>query len=783
MLSLSLQLSAQETMVVGQVISASDKIPIEQVNIRFKNSNSYTQTDKEGFFLIKTTEKQTTLSVTCIGYKSREIKIRYGQSVGIDIELEEESTMLQEVFVLPGTNPALQLMKKVQFLAKQNDQTRQKEFTAQSTEQNLVLLNKITERTFSKRIFNQLKTGSISKLDSSLIVPLYISENKYNLTQKAKVEQSKKIFSSAEIGEKILEKLVGALSSELNFYNSTVTIFGQSMISPLASVGNLFYNYYLIDSIPTKNGKQYEVEFRTRNTKNLAFNGKLWVDSASFALTKIEAELPNKANINFIRNLSISEDFCFQPNSGWACKSEEMTLNLNYVLLADSLNTKPELFIKRSASYQYKEDSIAKMKNFANSQYSLETLDSKLSYLNNTPILRTAKWIADVMLTGYMNMGKIDMGKVQQIIRITDVEGFRLTLPFRTNENLWKKLSLGGYIGYGFKNRILNYSGMAQWQLPGTGRKILGVNYCNDYRQIDYNYNDNIYRENPLVTGDADISSTFFANRSESKVNERKELSLSFNNDWSSDIESKWTFRSNKILPNDWLPLSDGNGMKSLITQSANVLTRFSKNEKNYDDHLQRIYIDNYNPVIYSLLETGNFKLGTTSGQYAKASAAVKQTVLLPIGQFRYLAEAGCVFGTVPYPLLASPAGTESGGYGLYQFSLLGYNEFSSDKYINIQSELTLNGLFLNNIPLIKVLNLRELFSLKMAYGSLRDSNRNSIINKGIVQAFKTPYLEVGIGLTNIFHILSVQWIFQIANFQNPIIDNSGIRLALSLSF
>jgi len=50
---------------------------------------------------------------SCVGYRRKEIKLKPGQGVGLQVELHEENTMLQEVFVVPGANPALELMKKV----------------------------------------------------------------------------------------------------------------------------------------------------------------------------------------------------------------------------------------------------------------------------------------------------------------------------------------------------------------------------------------------------------------------------------------------------------------------------------------------------------------------------------------------------------------------------------------------------------------------------------------------------------------------------------------------
>jgi hypothetical protein len=78
--------------------------------------------------------------------------------------------------------------------------------------------------------------------------------------------------------------------------------------------------------------------------------------------------------------------------------------------------------------------------NFAGSNLSAVEIDNSMAQLGNTSVVRFAKWLADVIITGYVPVGKVDIGKVQHIARLTEVEGLRLTLPFRTNETFSKNI-------------------------------------------------------------------------------------------------------------------------------------------------------------------------------------------------------------------------------------------------------------------------------------------------------------------------------------------------------
>ena len=776
--------TAQETTVVGQVLNQSDQTPIPNVNIFFKNSNSVVQSDENGYFLIRNNGRQNTIVFSAVGFQKKELHLKAGQSVGAQIKLIEDNTLLQEVFIVPGVNPALDLMKKVRLLRKENDFSHQTGYEAIETEQNLVLLNKLSEKGISKRVFDQLKTGNLAKSDSALVVPLYMDENKYLLTSNDKKTLSENVFNSPEYGKKFIESLVGQLDVNLNFYENSIVVFNKPLISPLANIGNAFYDYFLADSVKTDTGKRYEIHFRSKNQKNLAFNGKLWIDSATYALTDIETDLPLQANLNYIRNLHISQHFKILPTHRWTPQSESMALNMNYELLTDSFHLSPEIFVKRSARFQTSDSLSVASGHFAQSNFNATTLNEKLENLDKTPIALTAKWIATTILTGYMPAGLIDIGKIEQIIRITDIEGLRLTLPFRTSEKMWNNFSIGGFGGYGFTNHALQYSGIAQYKFKGNQRKIIGLNYTHDYRRVDYNYNDNLFRENPLITGDEDISSSVLAFKSVGKMSERRELTFTFLNDWNKNIETNFFLRNTRLLPNASMPLHIGNTSYSALNwQSITLSTRFSFNERKYDDFMQRIYITNNLPVFYATVEAGKYQLGSQSESYARIIGSVRQLFRFDLGQLMCIADAGLIFGNVPYPLLEVPPGSETGGYSTYQYNMMNYREYAADRYFNLHTELTLNGLIMNQIPLIKQLNLREIVSGHFAFGRLSDSHKKIVDFPTDMYPMNKPYVELGVGLTNILHLFTLQSVWRLTDLQHSHAIPWGLRGCLNITF
>lgn len=782
LLVLSSRLSAQETLAVGQVLDAVDKTPIAHVNIWFKNTGIGLKSSDDGFFMLRTQGQETTLVFSCVGYRTKELKLKQGQSVGLQIEMQPLNTELPELFVLPGTNPALELMKRVRNARNRNNIRTNATYTAQMQEQNLILLAKVNQRSVNQRIFETLSSAILPTTDSTLTLPLYMSEQKFSIANKSKVSLSKQIFNSQEQTERVLEQLTGNITADVNIYQSIISLFDREFISPLADAGMSFYSYYLIDSLQTANGKEYKLHFRSKNTKNLAFNGSMLIDSATMALKFIEMDLPKAANLNFVKNLHLKQSFRMQNNAFWVPDSGSIAASMTYNLFQDSTQARPLMFLRnayRMASSHFEPTE----QNFAGTQYQTSELNEKLGELNQTPIMKTARWLADVLLTGYMQVGKFDIGKIQNVARITDVEGFRLTLPLRTNELLWKDFCLGGYAGYGFGNKKMSFSGYGQAKLPFGKRNIAGISYTDDYRRIDYDYTDNLLRENPLVSGDEDIVNTVFALRSSDKASRRNEWSASLTSDFSDDVEAGFSYRSNRIFTALALPFQSDVMYLNLKQQLFTYTMRFSSGEHVYNDHLQRIYATTYKPVFYTSISAGKYAFGSESGNYAKLSGAVKQTVKLGIGQWHYAAEAGAIIGKIPYTMLEIPAGSETDGYKRYQFTCMNYMEYAADKYLSMHHELNLNGIIWNNIPLIKHLNLREMFSFKLFYGALSDKHTEIMQLPTGMHNTTMPYMEVGAGVSNILRLFTLQYVWRLTDRNFPNTTNGGLRMSIRVSF
>ncbi|GAB1416460.1 DUF5686 and carboxypeptidase-like regulatory domain-containing protein [Paludibacter sp.] len=758
---------SQQTQVIGNVRNKIDKSPVQSVNIYFKGTNIGVQSDEDGFYMIKNSGDETILVFSCIGYKSQEHKIKGGEINGLYVEMREDINILQDLFVLPGVNPALDLMNKVRYARISND-INNSDAKLNIEEEQAVFVQKSI-----KSDLNNVKHNFSLIYDSIKYTPLFVSSEKYVKSKNAVVKmlknESLELFPSATV---LFEKLLGNMSSDYNFYNNSIVIFGKHIISPTASSANAYYKFFLIDSLLNEHGKQYYLRFKSRNTKNLAFNGELWIDSTSNAITKINVELPNRANINFVENLKISSSCKKLDNGLWLPDSTSISMNMSYQLQLESAFSISDVLFHKLIKINTDDTASIVKANFADTPFSKEEIKEKLAEANDLPMMKTAKWIADGIITGYLNAGKIDVGKVYSLARLTDNEGMRFSIPIRTNEHLMKDISLGGYWGYGLKDKQHKYSLNSTLKLTAKTRTVFNAGFTDDYRRVDYDYNDYQLRENPLLSGDEDIANTIFAFRSSNKTNRRKEFYASLSHDWNKDIESYLTYRNNVYFTDKMLPFTKSFvDINHMLHNSISLTTRFSKDERIYEEGFDRIYIPNSNPVLYFTIEGGKVRILANSYNYLKLNLKLRQSLSFDVGEYNYSIDAGWVIGKVPYNLLWLPQGSETLIFKKYSYNLINYIEYAYDRYIAFHNELIFNGVILNQVPLIKNLNLREMLSLKFIYGSLSQQQQNVLDFPQSIRNNKAPYLELGVGVTNIFRIFSLQSVWRLTD-----LDKSNIR-------
>lgn len=776
---------AQETIVVGQVLDHQTGESVANANIYFARTHIGCSSNPEGYFLLRTSEEHPKqLLVSAIGYKRQKFVVMPGQSVGIQVELEPDNALLPEIVAMPGANPAWDLLENAHIRAYRNNVRAHKDITLNMTENSHLSVSHLTSRSLRRGLWKSLESGAVEVGDSTYFIPLYMAQK--NIRLSGKQQETDLLSSKGLLSTEQMEALLATMQEVPDFYQNSVVFFGKNFISPLAANGKRYYHYFLIDSTYTSVGKSYHIRFRPKSNGLLAFEGSLQLDSATSALQTIDVSLPSSVNINYVRELSLRQQFNLGDDIPTLVMNEQRAL-LDYAIVLDTnMHQYPSLLMERSLVLQDSEQTISEQSLSGNAVYSIreQQMRSSLDSLYHTPLIRFARWVAEPFLTNYLNLWYVDLGRMSNIIRFNPVEQVSFGIPFRTSERLCRYATVGGYGIYGLRDKAWKWGAYVQGKLPTQRLHSLKVSVQDDYVRSEMNHFDLFKRDNASAAGYQSFLTAISpaVNKTLRPLNfERKqELSVVVHNEWHDNFETHLGYYGGYRHYGD--PLL-GYHHTPFFTYHSVVLTgRVSFHQRKHDIYFQRLYLPTQLPILSFGLEGGCYKMTDRYTPYGKVHVSVKQSVGLGVaGRLDYMLEGGAVLGSVPYPFLEIMHGNQTWSFDPYKFTLMSYGEFAADRYLTLHARWNAGGLLFDRIPWVNRLNLRELVSFKLAYGGLHSHHTAVLALPNGMHSLQEPYVEVGVGIGNILRVLNVESLWRLTNRHNTSMPLWGVRFSLAL--
>lgn len=756
--------AAQETIVVGEIYDESTGLPIPNVTVYLQGTQVGTTSNAEGLFLLRAPlTRRHTMVVSAIGYHTQRFHIEPGQQVGIDVALREKVGNIGDVFVYPGENLALPLMEQVVRHRSQNEcALLLDDIHAQTS----LYVSDIRAKHLQRALWQNLQSGMLAQPDSSFLIPLY------RRTQcGARISEQAAMLTTTDY-----QTLLGQLQPALNFYRNNLSLFSVSLLSPLAASGSTYYHYYLADSLHVGTEKHYIVHFKTKNAFYSTLNGELEIDSATYALRRVEATVPTQVNINYLRQCSIRQTFAADNQ----LKAETLSLVLDFAVKVDTMHTFPTLLLTRQTDFPI--DSTATPIN-AHLVESEEDTDfsQALDTINQMPLFRFAKFCAYVIQTGYWPTNTpVEIGRLSETLKYSSQEGLRVGIPLRTTEQLWKNVSLEAFAAYGLRDRAWKGAGMVHIALPAERRQVLHLRYGDEYVYSDVSDFDGLIRENSVWSSQMSFTTTllqgavfnpaYFYNT----ASRRREGRVLMESEWNDYLETRLYTKVGRLGYGQ--PTADYAAQPSFLYATLGGTARISFNERKIDLYFHRRHLYNHLPVIFLGAEVGSYQTPsmTSYRMYGNINLLLRQRVDLGLaGELNYALQAGLVLGRVPYPLLHVMAGNQTYTFDTERFSLMNNYQYAADQYITLHADWNGQGVLFNLIPGVRYLRLRELAEVKIAYGGLRQNHQSVLAFPYVSDTYalsdlRTPYVELGVGIGNILRIGEVYSIWRVTHLKDP---------------
>ena len=804
-------LSAQKTSVFGVVTEQASKSPIPFVKVSFYGSKISTITDSLGRYKLETYYPVDSLQIYNLGYKVVRIKLKQEVQQEVNAALRPVSREVNEIVVLPPDEfPSTKLHKKIIAHKPVNNKEKLQAYQYEAYNKFQVDINNIGSEFSALGPIKRLNVV-LDYLDTStnqtLVLPAVLAESVSEFYFANRPKRKKEVVKASRItGVENLQaaQFLGDMYLDINIYENVIDLFGKSFISPLANYARSMYRFYLDDSTYVGNKFCYKLRFEPKNTSNLMFYGEMWVHDTTYAIQSIKANISEGANLNYIQDLYIEQEFEQLEEEVWMLKKEILLLDIRltektklYGFLGKKTSSrkhfiinelKPGDFYNTSTSVEFLENSKTQDLDAWDSLRH-ETLNKTengisemIDTLNKTTYFQRLRTLTYFASTGYYPLGKIELGNATSLISRNPVEDTRLSLAIRTSNAFSKRLELGGKIGYGIGDDWFKYSSLIRFNITPKKRGMLSTYFSYDLEQIG---------QSPTAAQLGNTFATVLNTAPFDKLTFVKKIGFNLEKDIRKDLIILGGFDwkdytplgiSTYLSPN--LSIGGFDTLRNLTTAEIITRIRWTKDEEFLSGQFDRTSVGSSFPILSLQCVIGVKGIAGSMYNYQKLEFQLEHyTQLGALGRLRYGTSMGCVFGSTAFPFLKVHEGNQSYWLLLSSYNKMNFLEFISDKYASAFIENHWEGLFFNKIPGINKLNLRFVSTARVLYGTLSSRHADIVIIPDYVKSFgQVPYVECSAGLENVFKVLRVDFVWR-ATHNVPGTSPFGVRGRISFNF
>lgn len=836
----------QPLQITGTVIDEDTGDSISFASIVYKGHNLSTVANAHGQYSISRHEGWN-ITVSAVGYKSRIIPINSKTKRKLNITLKPTKQELAEVTVKSKQNrynrkdnPAIELMRRVVAAKKKTDLSNNDYYHYNKYEKITLALNDLTPEQLEKPPFSKkpwlLNQVEVSSYTNKLVLPVSVDETVSQKFYRKSPRDEKTIIqgqTSTGINDyfqtgDVLNVVVKDVFTNVDLYQDDIRILQRPFTSPMSEKGIGFYRYYIEDTLAIGRDSCIHLAFVPNNMQDMGFRGDLYIlKDSTLHLRRCQLSIPKQSNVNFVESLQILQEYEQLPDGQWVLTTDDMITELQLFdfISAGAIVTR----VTRYSEYDFNEvpnkifhgqkkevteaDAQMRDKEFWDQYRQVELTRSENSmdkFMDNIENMKGFKYVIyglktlveNSMETGDPNY--IDICPINTLITRNYVDGWRTRLSAKTTANLNKHLFLSGYYAHGWSSHRHYYDAEMTYSL--NAKKYLPHEFPR--RTMTIQLSQDICSPNDRFM-ESDKDNIFvamkWAETNRMMSYNRQKVSFEYETDWglktilSGKTEENEAFGAMNFqtLDKPYTPVNNktGNG-EYLRTTEASIYLRYAPGET-YINRKNRRRVINLDAPVFSISHTMGFNgiLGGNYNFHLTEAHIFKRFWLNSWGKLDIDVKGGIEWDQVPYPLLIMPASNASYIIQKNTFSLINTMEFLNDRYASLMLSWDMNGKILNRIPLAKKLYWREYLGVRMLWGDLSEKNNPYLPeNAGNPRLMyfpdgtnimdpKRPYMEMVIGVHNIFKFFRVEYVKRLTYKDLPSAPHWGMRYGVSLTF
>lgn len=816
-ISLTNLISAQ-TKVSGKVVDNTNQ-PIPYANIIFKGTNIGVVSNEDGKFYIESDQNYKTLLVSFVGFPTKEVVLTKQVNYNFIITLSEGEN-LKEVVVFSGktskkNNPALDILRKIWERRRKNGLKMFKQYQYNKYEKVEFDMNTIDSAMIKSKLFKGMefvfKNVDTSRVTGKTYLPIFINESLSEVYGDNIAGKNKEILTANKNsglgnGDGV-NTFIKDLYNDFDIYENYLYFFDKSFTSPLSRTGIDVYNYVLADTAFVDNKWCYNIVFYPRRKGELTFKGDFWVNDTTFAIKKINMAVTKSANINWVKDIYVEQEFDVLNDSIFLPTRDYMMTDFALSKKEDSKGIygkrttlyqnfkfdikKPDEFYREEVNFidnsvYNKSNDFWRQNRFERLNKDEEGIYKMLDTLKTVKKFKRMYNLVSILGSGYIEMNNFDYGPIFSTFGYNEVEGVRLRVGGRTYfgpNDTWR---LQGYTAYGFDDNKFKYGLSGKWMIDKKNRFIISGGNRRDVEQIGASLtttNDVLGRSYAssglFTTGSNGKLTNINLSTIEAEIEPIKNLSFQIGFSYRTLASASETFSLDYFTDDTFTTI------KSEVKQSEiNLQLEFTPNRKTIGYGVERREVNSPYSRVFINYSSGFKGFFGSDFDYHKLQLYYRQPMIVgAFGRSNLTMELGKTFGQIPLGLMSVVPGNQTYFIIKNTFSNLNFYEFITDEYATFQWEHNFNGNIFSRIPYLRKLNLREIIGIRGVYGTISDENR-AINASGLVYvAPEKPYWEYSAGIGNIFKVFRIDCAWR-ANYRNlPDTNNFTIKGSFGFYF
>lgn len=800
---------SQQTIVKGKIIDGVTGEVLPFAKVRFQNSKIGTISDSVGNFFLETYYATDSVMFSFTGYLTQTKKVKKDQENYFEIKLLVLTSDLEEVVVkAPDELPSTRLHKLVIANKPINNKEKLEAYEYELYNKIQLDLNnigdKFTENGIVKRL-DVIMDYLDSTDDGKTYLPVILTESISDFYFKNKPKLKKEVVKATRItGVENLQvnQFLGDMYLDINVYDNIYDLFYKSFISPVAPYARNYYKFYLEDSTFIGKNWCYKLRFTPKRTGDLTFEGEMWIHDTTYAIKKMSATISPGANLNYISDFYFEQEFEQVEKEVWMMVEEKLIADIRvtensklYGLYGRKYSSRRNITINQKHEEDfYKSDNTVEFLDSAkirSDEYWNKMRHVELSVqegniiemvdsLQHTRFFKTMKNLAYLASTGYVLLGKVELGSAFSLVAFNPVEQLRLGLALRTSNKFSKRIELGGKVAYGFGDDKFKYMGKIRYNITPKKRGMMTGFYSYDIEQIG---------QSASALSMGNTFTTVLSTAPFDKLTFVKKAGLNLEKDIKKDFilftGAEWkSFTPLGLANYQRIQGFDTLSISNIKTTEFTARIRWAKNEEFLSGYFDRTNVACTNPILSFQTIVGVKGILGSQYNYQKFEFQFEHYRQLGIfGRMYYGFTLGYINGKTAYPFLKVHEGNQSLYLMSSAFNKLNFLELISDRYVSGFIENQWGGILFDRLPLIKKLKLRLVTTGKFVLGEVSQRHQTEMLMPTFVKKFNNiPYTETSIGIENILKFGRVDLVWRMTHL-DPGVSPLGIRAKLVFNF